>query len=36
MAAALLVGFALGVLVQDGYDLLFRLEQWMRRLPWLR
>lgn len=34
--ALLLIGFALGVLVQDGYDLMFRVEQWLRSLPWLR
>lgn len=34
--ALLLIGFCLGVLVQDGYDLMFHVERWLRRLPWLR
>lgn len=30
--AILLIGFCLGVLVQDGYDLLFRVEGWLRKV----
>lgn len=43
-AAALILGFCLGVLVQESFDLLFSLDLWLRRVgerirrlwPWAR
>jgi hypothetical protein len=26
-----ILGLAVGVLAQDGYDLVFRVEQWLKR-----